>query len=347
MLHVAPSFLYFTGFQQMDHNDPDSGVRSRRKHRTKGKALIFFLAVIFAVAIFIFWQKDTLLDQFNAKNVSQQASSSGQTAQDAGKTVTIADQSAKLQDNSAVIGPEKESSGDTGEKDATINEKESTTGDRIYSREEICAEDPVTIEKFYARLDGQEYIKSYKLAHSSKELINGMFQKLGATPPVVTRETDDLLTILKNTAHFFRVIGKDNIVLAKNILDKEKESYEDILASLYRLSSQPDCLQDRLGLAIPESVYYDYSCFFLNTMGGRLYLFRRDLKSRMLVNYYSILMVDRANQHGTNNHGVDIRPAISSLIEELENSGDQLKFKEAYLDQLYALKEKYPEEPHQ
>lgn len=331
----------------MDHNDPETSVRSRRKNRAKGKALLIFLAVIIALAIFIFWQKDTLLNQFNAKDAGQHASSSRQTAPDAARTVSIADQSATSPDNSTDIEPGKDTSGDTGEKDAAGKEKESATSDEIYSREEICEEDPAKIDAFYARLDGQEYIKSYKLAHSSREQINGMFQKLAATPPIVTRETDDLLTILKNTAHFFRVIGKDNIVLAKNILDQEKESYEDILAALYRLSGQPDCLQDRLGLAIPESVYYDYSCFFLTTMGGRLYLFRRDSKSRMLVNYYAIQMVDRANQHGTNSHGVDIRPAINALIEEMENSGDQLKLKDAYLDQLYALKEKYPEEPRQ
>ncbi|KAB2891666.1 MAG: hypothetical protein F9K32_03220 [Desulfobulbaceae bacterium] len=232
-------------------------------------------------------------------------------------------------------------------RDGAKNEKDSTAEDRIYTREEICAEDPAKIEAFYARLDGQDYIKSLKLQRSSREQINEIFQKLAATPPVVTRETDDLLTILKNTAHFFRVIGKDNIILAKSIIEQEQEEYEDIVAALYRLSSQPDCLKDRLGLAIPESVYYDYSCFFLTTMGGRLYLFRRDFKSRMLVNYYSILMVDRANQLGTNSHGVDIRPAIGSLIEEMENSGDQLKRRESYLDQLYALKEKYPEEPRQ
>jgi hypothetical protein len=331
----------------MNHNDPDTSVRSRRKNRAKGKALLIFLAVIIVVATIIFWQKDTLLDRFNRKNAGQHATSSRLAVPDAGKAVSLADQSATSPDNSTVSEAEKGISGDTEIREAATSDKDSTPSDRIYSREEICAEDPVTIENFYARLDGQEYIKSYKLPRSSRDQINGIFQKLAATPPVVTRETDDLLTILKNTAHFFRVIGKDNITLAKNILEQENAYYEDILAALYRLSGQPDCLQDRLGLAIPDSAYYDYACFFLTTMGGRLYLFRRDSKSRMLVNYYSILMVDRANQHGTNSHGVDIRPAINALIEEMENSGDQLKLKEAYLDQLYALKEKYPEGPQQ
>jgi len=63
----------------------------------------------------------------------------------------------------------------------------------------------------------------------------------------------------------------------------------------------------------------------------------------MIVNYYAILIVDRANQNGTNSHGIDLGPAITSLISEIENGGSQLKLRETYLDQLYALKEKYPE----
>jgi hypothetical protein len=78
-------------------------------------------------------------------------------------------------------------------------------------------------------------------------------------------------------------------------------------------------------------------------MGGRLYLFRRDSKSRMIVNYYAILLVDRANQNGTNSHGIDLKQAISSLISEIESGGGHLKLRETYLDQLYALKEKYPD----
>lgn len=331
----------------MDYNDPDTSVRSRRRNRGKGKALLIFLVLIITVAIFIFWQKDTLLDRFSRKDAGSHVTSSRQASPDAGKTVSLADQATTPPANSAVSEEGKDTPDDAGMKDAAKDEKASTADDRLYTREEICAEDPEKIEAFYARLDGQDYIKSLKLPRSSREQINEIFRKLAATPPVVTRETDDLLTILKNTAHFFRVIGKENIILAKSIIEKEKDEYEDILAALYRLSGQPDCLEDRLGLAVPESIYYDYSCFFLTTMGGRLYLFRRDSRSRMLVNYYSILMVDRANQLGTNSHGVDIRPALGALIEEMENSGDQLKRREFYLDQLYALKEKYPEEPRQ
>ena len=37
----------------------------------------------------------------------------------------------------------------------------------------------------------------------------------------------------------------------------------------------------------------------------------------------------------------DLRPAVDSLINELETGGGQLKSRDQYLDRLYGLKEKY------
>ena len=76
-------------------------------------------------------------------------------------------------------------------------------------------------------------------------------------------------------------------------------------------------------------------------MGGRLYLFRRDSTSRMVVNYYAIISIDRANIEGYGGHGIDLKPSILSLIEEIENGGGRLQLKEKYLDTLYDLQEKY------
>lgn len=78
-------------------------------------------------------------------------------------------------------------------------------------------------------------------------------------------------------------------------------------------------------------------------MGGRSYLFRRDSRSRLLVNYYAILIVDRANALGINRHGIDISQPIPQLIQEIESS-NQLVYKENYLDRLYQLQETLPQQ---
>jgi len=109
----------------------------------------------------------------------------------------------------------------------------------------------------------------------------------------------------------------------------------------YTLIDCPSCLQDNFSLHISSDSLYNYAGFFLNTMGGRLYLFRRDSVSRMTVNYYGILIIDKANRESNNRNGIQIKQAIDTMIAEIENSGEQLRLKERYLDKLYELKEKY------
>lgn len=197
------------------------------------------------------------------------------------------------------------------------------------------------LNNFYDHLDHQPYMQAFNLKDPSKVHFSRLIQKLADNPPVVTRETDDLFTLLKNTAHFFRILGKDNIVILKGILDREKDSLEDILKTFYTLTLHPEYLQKEYALSIPFESLYDYAGFFLNTMGGRLYLFRRDSTSRMAVSYYAILVVDQANSKGTGHHGINLKPAVDFLIEEIETGGNRLRMKDQYLDTLYDLKEKY------
>ena len=197
------------------------------------------------------------------------------------------------------------------------------------------------INLFYTHLDQQPYMQGFGLKESSKIHFSKLLQKLVDNPPVVIRETDDLFTLLQNTAHFFRILGKDNINMLKGILSNEKNSFEKILEVFYSLTYQPEYLKKEYSLSIPPDALTDYAAFFLNTMGGRLYLFRRDSTSRMVVSYYAIITIDRANIEGNGGHGIDLRPAILSLVEEIENGGRRLQLREKYLDTLYDLQEKY------
>ncbi len=197
------------------------------------------------------------------------------------------------------------------------------------------------LNAFYAHLDQQPYMQNFQLKETSKNHFSKLLQVLIDNPPTITRETDDYFTLLKNTAHFFRVLGKDNILVLKGILDREKDSFERILKTFYALTDHPVYLKEEFSLSIPPDNLYDYAGFFLNTIGGRLYLFRRDSASRMTISYYSVMIIDKANKKGNSRLGIDLRPAIDLLIEEIENTGTKLKFREEYLDTLYDLKENY------
>ena len=197
------------------------------------------------------------------------------------------------------------------------------------------------LNAFYSQLDSRPYMRDFKLQEPSREHFSKLIQKLLDNPPVVTRETDDLFTLLKNTAHFFRVLGKNNVLLLKGILDREHDSLETIMKTLYGLTSYPNIVQREYNIQLSEAPLVDYCGFFLSTMGGRLYLFRRDSNSRMIVTYYAILLLNQAHKNGNNRLGIDLLPPIRSLIEELENGGRNLTMRDQYLDKLYTLEEYY------
>ncbi len=129
--------------------------------------------------------------------------------------------------------------------------------------------------------------------------------------------------------------------MLKGILNSEKASLEQILADYYFLITTPECIHSKYAKNINGDALYEYACFFLNTMGGRLYLFRRDSESRMVVTYYAILLVDQANRQQNNRHGIALKSAINMLISEMESGGSKMKGAEEYLDILYDLKEEY------
>ncbi|THB75405.1 MAG: hypothetical protein D6B25_12080 [Desulfobulbaceae bacterium] len=209
------------------------------------------------------------------------------------------------------------------------------------NEQQQCAIRAENIKKFFNHLDEQQYIQNFSLDEPSSIYFPKLIQRLIDNPPVVSGETDDLYTVLQNTAHFFRIIGKRNIFVLKGILDREKDSFEEVLVDFYLIAVDGNCLTKELGITMPDNALYLYSGFFLNTMGGRLYLFRRDSMSRMIVSYYAIMIIDQSNRTGKNKFGIDISAPIDSLIAEIESSNVKLKLRDEYLDKLYDLKVRY------
>ncbi len=208
-------------------------------------------------------------------------------------------------------------------------------------KDERCRELARRLHGFFSLLDNEEYIRGFHLGTPAQQYFLELAKKLLSNPPVVSRETDDLYTMLKNMAHFFRVIGGRNITIIKTILDRERDTIEDVAADLFQWTTGEQCNDSEFSFHAPLDKLYEYAGFFLNSMGGRSYLFRRDSRSRLLVSYYAILLVNRANEEGMNKYGIDLRPLIPMTISEIEGS-NQLIYKEKYLDSLYGLLEKYP-----
>ena len=198
------------------------------------------------------------------------------------------------------------------------------------------------LNNFFSTLDKKDYIQAFKLKQPVRQRFESLEKKLATKTPTVVRETDDLYTVLANTAHFFRVLGQDNLQLVKTVLEQEQGNVEDLANGLYSTSTAENCPTNTV--QIPFSTAYEYSVFFLNTIGGRSYLFRRAVNVRLLSTYYALLIVDQANKKNLNTHGLDISGLIPPLIREMEAT-NQLTHKDEYLHQLQELEAKYPARP--
>jgi hypothetical protein len=138
-----------------------------------------------------------------------------------------------------------------------------------------------------------------------------------------------------NQEHFLRVIGRENVSLFLDILANETEMMESTAEMVF------DWLNKGIETKSPEikmtqKELYEYSAFFLNTLSGKAYLWRRDSKTRILVTYYSILTVDKANREKMNRYNVDIKPPIAQLMDDLVNYRN-LSYRGLYLKKLRAM----------
>ena len=105
------------------------------------------------------------------------------------------------------------------------------------------------------------------------------------------------------------------------------------------MQSLPGADREKTGQPTLKTLY-TYSGFFLNTLAGKSYLLRRNSKIRLLTTYYSVLILDRANDEQLNPVGIDIRPYIEFLLNDLQNQIGLIHQKQ-YLSELEKLADKY------
>ncbi len=175
---------------------------------------------------------------------------------------------------------------------------------------------------------------------NARELFFHMMADLAEKPPIVIGETRDLITLLRNRAHFFRVLKKERIDLVRHLLQTEKDILEAAMADFYDYYGSNRCAKEEGHQLMPMPILYDYAGFFLETISGKSYLMRRESTTRSLSLYYSVLMLDRAVEEGLNRYGIDIREHIGFAKDNIRNQGG-LANREQYMAALEALERKY------
>ena len=196
------------------------------------------------------------------------------------------------------------------------------------------------IASFFVHLDQQEYIKDFNFEGSSYNEYEEVIQKISEKTPLLGNETESLYNMFLNMAHFYRVLGARRLSIIKEVITRENEDIESTMRDFYLWYTYDGQDRKRIKGRPSPQVLYEYAGFFLNTIGGRNYLMRRESKIRMLTSYYSVLILDRANDMKQNPNGIDIRPYIRLLISDLSNKSGLL-FHYEYMKNLKRLKEKY------
>lgn len=199
----------------------------------------------------------------------------------------------------------------------------------------VSAEDQV--RAFFAYLDAQPYVQAQTKGAKTYDLFVKNVTTLNQEYPDVPQETKSFFEMMKNISFFFRTLGKDNIMLTQAVLNNEHDIMEPVMAAYYEWFAADDTtLTGR-----PDfKMMYEYSNYLMNSFGGRAYLMRRSAKVRMLAMYYCVLTVDKANDRNMNYNGIDIRPYIGPLMEDMRTQLGLINRGE-YISTLETLQTKY------
>ena len=196
------------------------------------------------------------------------------------------------------------------------------------------------ILNFFKYLDRQPYVASRNLEGGTYGVYRKAIDLLTQHKPVLTGETEDLYRLTKNMAYFYRILGKDTVHLAVDVLANEVEILEPVMNTFYTWYTFEPSAASTLSGRPSQPVQYRYAAYFLNTLAGRSYLLRRDSRIRILSTYYCILVLDRSNDGQINYLGIDIRPHIRSAYRDIQDHR-RLADRRAYLKALDQLAIKY------
>lgn len=193
---------------------------------------------------------------------------------------------------------------------------------------------------FFAYIDEVGYIEKNKLTGKAYDQYLTMEKDLSANVPITSGEMENLYNLLQNTAHFFRVLSKERVYLVKDILTEESDIIEFGMKLFYLWYTYENDNGIRMKEQPSLEVLYDYADFFMNSLGGKSYLLRRDSGVRILTSFYSVLIIDIANDRKLNTNGIDIRPFIKTSYDDITNYMGLFNKRE-YLNVLDKLKTKY------
>ena len=209
------------------------------------------------------------------------------------------------------------------------------SADKIY-----CALIDQYVADFFGYLNTKKYIKRLDLRTDTDVYFKRIIKTLAARPPVPAGEGFAPAIMVKNVFFFSRALDRKDLRLFKEVAINERETLEINLEMFYRWVMLGKLCPNPGQVRLPFDVMYRYAGFFLNTTGGRAYLFRRSVSLRLLLTYYSMLIVHQADRSGKNSYGINIFPYIQPLRNEISYYPD-FEFQNQYVSTLTRIEDYY------
>jgi hypothetical protein len=206
--------------------------------------------------------------------------------------------------------------------------------------EDFCKRIEKDLRDFFTYLNAKDYIRHIEEGNDTFDHFIGILSRLASKLPIPAGESADSTVLNRNVYHLFRVLEKRDIRLIREVIANESETLEMNVELFYRWLTLGDQCPDPEGLRPSQEALYHYAGFFLNTIGGRSYLFRRPLRLRLLGTYYSLLIVHEADKEGRNLYGIDPYPHLTPLGKEIALYNG-FRFQQAYLENLKEIETYY------
>ncbi|MBW1681056.1 MAG: hypothetical protein JRF59_07720 [Deltaproteobacteria bacterium] len=189
------------------------------------------------------------------------------------------------------------------------------------------------LREFFQYLEQADYIARLDLPRKPLAYFIRTLHRLEAHPPVPAGEGLSPAILSANVFHLYRALDRETLRLGAEILRQEEDNLEVILRMFFDWQTLGSRCPPRAFPRLSQETAYRYAGFFLNTVGGRAYLFRRAVPVRLLVSYYALCLIHEADKTGRNALGIDVRPFILPLMEEISRYTD-FRYHEEYMRKL-------------
>ena len=206
--------------------------------------------------------------------------------------------------------------------------------------EEYCKKLEEYVVDYFKYLDENKQTDSGNKKMESFDHFKQVLKDLEKRPPIPAGEGSSPTVMIANIFYFSRALDRKDIEFIREIITSDKDTVEINMDMFFRWLMLEGHCPDSKGLRPSFDALYKYAGFFLNTTGGRAYMFRRSTPIRLLTTYYSLLIIHKADRLGLNHYGIDILPFIKRAKQDIGFYPD-FEFQNEYMSNLLSMEKYY------